>query len=305
MTDPSPISTFNHQKTSCRALTFSNDGARLYSGASDGSLHVTNTEGKLLLRKKLAHEEAINVVQCLSENLVASACDAGMVKVWDVRSRKCTTKFESADYISDLLHVDVKQTLISVSGGGSLCAFDLRAHKAVVSECQDDELTSITSVRDHKKIVVGTSSGTLLLFTYGQWGDCTDRFTKHTEAVNAMLPRGYDRILTASDGFVRDVNILPNEFRRTIAKTDVESMAQSADGRWVSTCGHDEVVRIWDTQVDAPSDEDEDNGASEDSGSDSDSDEDVKPQLMKPQVKRRKTDSKAQNAIDPFFADLD
>ena len=97
---------------------------------------VNTASGKLILRKK-AHEESINIVKCLSESLVATGCDEGVVKIWDIRTRKSVAKYASTDYVSDILYVHEKHTLISTSGDGSLGIFDIRKQKATFSEQQD------------------------------------------------------------------------------------------------------------------------------------------------------------------------
>jgi WD40 repeat protein len=226
--------------------------------------------GKLILRKKNAHVEPINIIKCLDDNLIVSGCDAGLIKIWDNRTRKCVIKYSSTDYVSDLLYIENKHTILSTSGDGKLSVFDIRKKQPFFSECQDDELLSITSIRNHEKIIVGTSSGTLLIFSYGNFGDCTDRFTKHKDSINALLPRNDGSIYTASDGQVRILNMFPNKFNGVIAKTEVEFMSLSPCGKWISTCGHDEQVKLFETHVGDQNGQESSND-SEDDDSDGDS----------------------------------
>lgn len=130
-------SLFSHHQDSCRTLAFSPGGSAIFSGSSDGSLHMTDINGKLILRRKLAHDDSINIVKCLDENLVATGCDGGTVRVWDIRTRKRICEYSATDYISDLHFVPDSKILLSTSGDGSLCAFELRKKIPVFSAHQD------------------------------------------------------------------------------------------------------------------------------------------------------------------------
>ena len=40
----------------------------------------------------------------------------------------------------------------------------------------DDEMLSVTVLKGGAKVVVGTGNGTLAIFSWGHWEDCSDRF---------------------------------------------------------------------------------------------------------------------------------
>jgi hypothetical protein len=50
-----------------------------------------------------------------------------------------------------------------------------------------DELLSLCVVKHGRKLVAGTQSGVLLLFSWGQWANCSDRFVGHPETVEAIV----------------------------------------------------------------------------------------------------------------------
>ncbi|KAI0237056.1 WD repeat-containing protein jip5, partial [Massospora cicadina] len=65
----------------------------------------------------------------------------------------------------------------------------------------EDELLSVALVKDGKKAVVGTQNGVLNLFTWGDWGDLSDRFMGHPESVDAVVKFDEDTVVTgSSDG---------------------------------------------------------------------------------------------------------
>ena len=43
-------------------------------------------------------------------------------------------------------------------------------------EDADDELLSVAVLKGGSKVVVGTGNGTLAIFSWGHWEDCSDRF---------------------------------------------------------------------------------------------------------------------------------
>ncbi|KAI9098788.1 WD40-repeat-containing domain protein [Phlyctochytrium arcticum] len=242
-----------HHKESCRALEFSVDGLSLYTGSRDQSLQVIDTTtGKVTLRKPAAHADAINTLRVVGEQhtLLASGDDSGCVKIWDTRERKCVMKYhENVDFISDMTFVANKRTLVCTSGDGCLSVFDIRKKKPVaISENQDDELLSIVPVRNSSKVVVGTQTGTLLLFSWGDWGDCTDRFPGHPSSVDSMASLDDSVIMTASgDGILRAIRILPNELVGAVGdhgEMAVESIRVSRDRKWVGSCAHDGVIML-------------------------------------------------------------
>ena len=40
----------------------------------------------------------------------------------------------------------------------------------------DDEMLSVAVLKGGSKVVVGTGNGTLAIFSWGHWEDCSDRF---------------------------------------------------------------------------------------------------------------------------------
>ena len=59
-----------------------------------------------------------------------------------------------------------------------------------------------------RKVVCGDGEGTLLLYHWGLWGDCTDRYPAHSDSVDSLLAIG-DSVLCSgsSDGTVKYVHV--------------------------------------------------------------------------------------------------
>lgn len=58
-------------------------------------------------------------------------------------------------------------------------------------------------------MLTGTSEGFIALWSWGDWGDYTDRFVGHSQPVNSIISLNEDTILTGcDDGFLRYVHSL-------------------------------------------------------------------------------------------------
>jgi WD40 repeat protein len=129
---------------SVRSLEFTQN-ALLYSSRNTWGLIDIESNSKVISCK--GHSAPINVIKNLDSNLVATGDDNGIVKIWDLRSRKLAHKYqEHSDYISDMAFVPERNVLGITGGDGLLSIIDDRK-SVIVSENQDDELLSIVFVR--------------------------------------------------------------------------------------------------------------------------------------------------------------
>jgi WD repeat-containing protein 55 len=183
------------------------------------------------------------------------------------------------DYISALQHNDTdaseSHTLLATSADGSLSVYDMRMSSQSLtsslkmqsadtqqlppgvvrlSDPQDDELLSLCILKNGKKVVCGTAEGVLAIFSYGTWGDVSDRFPGHPSSVDAILKVDEDTILTgSSDGFIRVVSILPNKLIGVLGDNHegfpIEQLQFTCDKSFVGSVTHDNYVRIWDARI--------------------------------------------------------
>lgn len=153
------------------------------------------------------------------------------------------------------------------SGDGLVSVYDVRQRKMyAVSDNQDDELLSIAMVKSGKKVVIGTQSGTLLVFRWDRWGDSHDRIplssympggsnktmpylTGLDMPLDCLLPVNEDTVLCGcADGRLRSIDILPNavtpigEHARGIP---FEAISLSHDKRFLASAADDQVIKFW------------------------------------------------------------
>ncbi|XP_054792503.1 WD repeat-containing protein 55-like isoform X1 [Prosopis cineraria] len=239
---------------SCRAVRFINDGRALLTGSPDCSILATDVEtGSAIARLDNAHGAAVNRLINLTESTVATGDDEGCIKVWDTRQRSCCNSFNAhEDYISDMTFASDAMKLLGTSGDGTLSVCNLRRNKVQAqSEFSEDELLSIVIMKNGRKIVCGSQTGTLLLYSWGYFQDCSDRFIDLSpNSIDALLKLDEDRIITGSEnGLINLVGILPNRIIQPIAEHSeypIERLAFSHDRKYLGSIAHDHTLKLWD-----------------------------------------------------------
>lgn len=113
---------------------------------------------------------------------------------------------------------------------------------------------AVAVMKSGKKVVCGSQSGVLAIWSWGYWNDCSDRFPGHPESVDAVIKWDEDTLITgSSDGAVRVINVLPNKLLGVIGEhaedMPVERLALSADMQLLASMSHDNCVKLWDMSV--------------------------------------------------------
>ncbi|CAG8546112.1 5238_t:CDS:2, partial [Acaulospora morrowiae] len=291
-----------HRK-SCRGLEFNHDGTVLFSVSKDKSIQVIDLEtGEILVSKSGAHEKPINRILRLNENALATGDDDGYIKIWDTRTGGELMEYsDHQDFISDFAFRAETKNLIATSGDGTLSVYDIRRPNFIaMSDNQDDELLSVVIIKDNRKVVAGTQSGVLNLFSWGEWEDCNDRFIGHPSSIDTIVKINEDMICTgSSDGIVRVIGILPNKFLGVIGDHGdfpIEKIQISHDNALLASCSHDNSVRLWDIRHLYEDDDDSNDGNGENDNADANMD-----------VESGNIDGKGkslENSSNNFFCDL-
>ncbi|KAG2180815.1 hypothetical protein INT43_008394 [Umbelopsis isabellina] len=265
-------------KKSIRGLEYNIDGSMLYSISKDKSISaIDSITGATKLKLADAHEEPLNTLLVLNENMLATGDDAGVIKLWDNRSQKCTMTYtEHDDFIADMTYQKDKKTLIAVGGDGFLSTWDIRKpNVAAMSDCMDDELLSVELVKNGKKAVVGSQDGVLSLWTYGDWGDYSDRYLGHPSSIDTICKLDEDTICTgSSDGIIRIISILPNKFEGVIGdhgeEFPIERIRLADNKKYVGSCAQDNGIHFWDVAHLFEEDDEEDEDSEEEVSADRD-----------------------------------
>jgi len=261
---------------SCRGVEFSTDGNMLYTVSADCYFRGLDGSGKPVFKLK-AHTNPINKLSPLTEHIFATGDDVGQVKIWDIRKPGDDPVLDwhiHEDFISGFAYSPEKNTLLSVSGDATLCAYDMRKgpgkdgkQGVERSEDQEAEMHCLTILKGGRKVVCGTQEGVLLVFTWDRWQDCSDRYPGHPETVDCMLKIDETTIMTgSSDGLIRAVSIQPNKMIGVLGDHEefpVEGMCTSPDGLFLASFAHDNKIRFNDISMfvdDVDDEEEEEDG---------------------------------------------
>jgi WD repeat-containing protein 55 len=240
-----------------RAVQFSLSGDVVYSASTDKSiLAVDVATGKPKTRNTDAHEAAVSRLAGISESMIASGDENGVVKLWDERQRDVAVTLEPhSDYVSDMYWQEQNNALLTCSGDGTLAFIDVRARriKAESEGDADDELLSVVGMKSGRKVVCGTTSGVLAVWSWGHWEDCSDRFPGHPESVTSMVKFDEDTLLTASsDGVIRILQVHPNRLLGVLGEHgqfDIERLAANGEKSLLASASHDNSVKVWDLSL--------------------------------------------------------
>ncbi|XP_073110082.1 WD repeat-containing protein 55-like [Elaeis guineensis] len=238
---------------SCRAVRFVDSGRVILTASPDCSILAMDVEtGTAIARLEDAHGLAefirlcsfchVNRLVNLTETTIASGDDEGYIKVWDTRQRACCNSFHAhEDYISDVAFMPGTMQLLGTS---------LRKNKVQSqSEFSEDELLSLVIMKNGRKVIRGTQTGALLLYSWGHFKDCSDRFLGHPMSVETLLKFDEDTLISGSeDGVIRLVGILPNRIIQPLnehSEYPIERLGFSNDRKFLGSISHDQMLKLW------------------------------------------------------------
>ncbi|CAN0840273.1 WD repeat-containing protein 55 [Linum grandiflorum] len=301
---------------SCRAVRFINGGQAIITGSSDRSILATDVEtGAAIARLENAHEDAIFSLINVTESTIATGDDQGCMKVWDTRQRTCCNTFAAHDdYVSDMTYVSDTSKLLGTSGDGTLSVCNLRSNKIQTrSEFSEEELLSVVIMKNGRKVVCGSQAGTLLLYSWGFFKDCSDRFLGlASNSIDSMLKLDEDRLIAGCEnGLISLVGILPNRVIQPLAEHSedpIERLGFSHDRKFLGSISHDQILKLWDMEellqkVETNKAEAGEGNASEDDSDGMDMDTDMNPPKSKKGGKRKNGQNNSSSSTS-FFADM-
>lgn len=74
----------------------------------------------------------------------------------------------------------------------------------LLSEYQTGDLTSVVLMKKGRKVICGSSEGTVYIFNWNGFGATSDRFALKAESVECIVPVTENILCTASiDGYIR------------------------------------------------------------------------------------------------------
>ncbi|THU50651.1 hypothetical protein C4D60_Mb06t22520 [Musa balbisiana] len=234
---------------SCRATRFVDSGRVILTASPDCSILATDVRtGKAIARLEEAHGDAINRLVNLTETTIASGDDEGKLpnNLICYNSSVMLVKFVIVYVVMALYQSAVFR---KISGDGTLSVCSLQKNKIQSqSEFSEDELLSLVIMKNGRKVICGTQTGTLLLYSWGHFKDCSDRFLGHPMSIDTLLKLDEDTLISGSeDGVIRLVGILPNRIIQPLAEHSeypIERLAFSNDRKFLGSISHDQMLKL-------------------------------------------------------------
>jgi len=240
-------------KKTLRGLEFDDTGASLLTISKDKSFRILDTETWTVKHKYVkCHDSPLYSCASLDTNISVTGDEDGFVKMWDNRlgDTSVMTFKRFDEFVSSFLKID-SDHLIAASGEGTIQSFDLRHKKPdIQSEMYDGELNCMGTVRSGTKLVVGSGTGPLYLFSKDQYGLHSDQFPGHPDGVNALIPITDNVVITGcEDGNIRAVHLYPHRFLGVIGHHEdefpIERLDVNTTGEIVASISHDNRVKFW------------------------------------------------------------
>ncbi|KAH8064233.1 hypothetical protein JL721_8376 [Aureococcus anophagefferens] len=274
-----------HLKTQPLSLACHPRRANIFAvGLCDGSVELRDcwgAPGRPALAR-LVHDEGAARCVAWSGDALVCGFESGAV----------VARLRREDYVADL--ACAADHLFSAGADGRLGVCDPRRNlrQLRVSDPQDDELLSV-EVMKRVKVVCGTTTGGLVVYSWGRWGDSSDRIVGHPESVDVLLRVDDDVLLSgSSDGVLRVARVMPGlELLGVLGDHGgfpIERLDFSADRALVLSLSHDDVVRFFDARCLDDLDGDDAGGGGDDGGDgDGDGDSDSDDSSAGPAPSRR------------------
>lgn len=236
-----------HRKSVRRACFFE-DGHDIVAASADKKLSVIDVEGNRVKWYGKGHKGGISTLCIVDKHTIATGADDGEIRIWDTRLDSTACRSKVSEFISPISGIMVGKTtaeLLAISDDQLGC-FDLRRGKVSLQGMSDnveDELQCFVPAKGMKKVVCGSNTGNLCLFSYGHWGDLNDRMDVHQSSIDSIAAYDDDTILIGGDdGDIHVVSILPNEVKGHLkpsvhlgfATASTDSLCLSTSGAYLA-----------------------------------------------------------------------
>lgn len=215
------ISYGTHSK-SVRKAGFAKNGRSIVSVSTDGKVCITDVTSRRVKWQGTGHKDGINTFCLVDSHTIATGGEDGQMRVWDTRAGKssCISKIREFEGTISAMSIGKNAKELLAISDDQLGCFDLRNGKVSLQGMSDnveDELQCFTFIRNRSKLVCGTNTGNLCLFSYGHWGDLNDRINLHQNSIESLVSYDDSTVLAGGDdGKIHLVTCLPNEVKGEI-----------------------------------------------------------------------------------------
>ncbi len=227
-----------------RSLAFSADDTRLVTGGADGTVRVWDARPDEQL-DLLGRARGSALTAQWAGKTVVGLWSSGIVKTFDMRSRRVTHVLETTSRTPTALDISQNASVIAAGGGGTIDVWDGRTGSRLSSDDSPAGVLAVAVAPDGDLVAGGDRGGTVRVWharggapvwSGRQAGEVLDlAFSARGDRLVGAGPAGAT-VWSAADG--RRVASLPS------SGGDVRAVF-SPDGALVATAGADGNGRIW------------------------------------------------------------
>lgn len=216
--DTSRKSSTRVHKNPCRAVIFHDNQSKIISGSSKGHLGIVDTGTFKLERKFKVQNSAISSLLSLDSHKIVCGNDDGNIFAYDLRTRsdEPVVKLLDAhnDYIVKVLAIRSQNTILSVSGNGTLNMIDTRKWTRPPQTMSiDEEILSCCLVDSPdeqcpERVLLATDSGSLIWFDWNAHDNFSQKDNNGRVQANGMISIDTKTILLGcEDGCIHSMNV--------------------------------------------------------------------------------------------------
>ncbi|KAL5168922.1 WD repeat-containing protein 55 [Glycine soja] len=174
-----------------------------------------------------AHTESCRAARFINSGRGSSDCS---ILATDVETGSTIARVDNAHESAVNRLINLTESTV-VSGDNDGC---IKAQAR--SEFSEDELLSVVLMKNGRKVVCGSQTGIILLYSWGCFKDCSDQFTDlSSNSIDAMLKLNEDRIITGSEN--RIINLFLLAFNLT------GSVSFSHDRKFLGSIAYDQMLK--------------------------------------------------------------
>jgi WD40 repeat protein len=235
-----------------RAVTFDNDGSRVFSGSSDKTVKVWDAKtGKVKLTLG-GHQGDVNDVAYSSVlNAVVSGSDDRTVRLWDADTGALiNSMLGHTEFVAAVAFNPDGSRIASGSDDMTVKLWDANTQTLITTlHGHSDFVAAVTFSPDGRRIASGSDDTTIKLWDTAS-GDLIATFQDHTDRVNAVAfsPDGNRLVSASSDQSINIWDIASGTVTNKLLghTSGIYSVEFDSDGQRVVSGCRDNTIRLWD-----------------------------------------------------------
>jgi len=200
----------------------------------------------------LGHTDWVRSVAITEDAKIAvTACDDGVVRVWDLKTNQCTATLEGhSGYVLSVALTPDGSTAVSGSDDNTVKVWDLKSSKNTATlEGHSSGVLSVALTADGVTAVSGSDDNTVKVWDLKSH-QCRATLEGHSGTVNSVVLTA-DGVTAVSGSNDKTVKVWDLKSHQNMATLEghsgtVKSVALTADGCTAVSGSNDKTVKVWD-----------------------------------------------------------